>query len=188
MIRGIIFDCFGVLYGGSIDMLVAMAPKGKSRTVRDISNAKDYGYISYEEHLEQIGEILGKSADEIGILIHRRQIPNNGLTAYASTLKGECKVGLLSNMGDHTYDRLFGGDPSRLFDAVVLSYEEGMIKPDPNIFLLAAERLGLAAEECIMIDDLEANCDGARLAGMQAVLHTSNEITCRKVNELMGKA
>lgn len=187
MIRGIIFDCFGVLYGGVIDVLAVMAPEGQAQAVRDASVAKDYGYISYQEHLEKIGEILGKSADEVGAFIRERQLLNDDLLSYLRSLKGEYKIGLLSNTGDHMVEALFGDDISRLFDATVLSYQEGMIKPDPNIFALAAERLKLLPEECVMIDDVEANCNGAQFAGMQAVLHTSNEATQRQVNELIGR-
>ena len=187
MIRAIIFDCFGVLYGGSVEVLAAMAPAGRSQDVYDASNAKDYGYISYQEHLQQVGDIIGKTAAEVDDIIKRRQIANDALIAYARELKAHYKIGLLSNIGDHMFERLFGGEAGELFDTVVLSYQEGMIKPDPNIFILTAERLGLLPEECIMIDDREENCDGARRAGMQAILHTSNDITRRRIAEITSE-
>lgn len=186
MIRGIVFDCFGVLYGGVIDILAAMAPEGQARVIRDLSIAKDYGYISYDEHIEKIAEILGKPTYEIVTFIRDRQLPNTELLSYVRQLKDRYKVGLLSNTGDHIVQSLFDADTLHIFDAVVLSYNEGMIKPDPRIFELAAERLGLLPEECIMIDDLETNCEGARIAGMQAVRHVSNKTTERTVNELIG--
>lgn len=49
MIRGILFDCFGVLYGGSLETLASMAPTERRQEIHDINSAKDYGYIGYQE-------------------------------------------------------------------------------------------------------------------------------------------
>lgn len=187
MVRGIIFDCFGVLYGGALDILAVMAPEGQAQAVRDLSTAKDYGYISYDQHVEKIAEILGKPSDEIAAFIRNRQLPNNELLLYAQRLKRDYKIGLLSNTGDHIIQTLFNADTLNLFDAVVLSYNEGMIKPDPKMFELAANRLGLLPEECIMIDDIEANCEGARIAGMKAVKHVSNKTTEIAISKIVGE-
>ena len=185
MIRAIIFDCFGVLYGGSAEYLASIAPEGRAIEVLDSNNAKDYGYISYREHLDQVSEIIGITPDEVDAIIRQKHAPNNDLIAYTSELRTQYKVGLLSNIGDHMMDHLFDGRMNEMFDAVVLSFAVGMIKPDPNIFTLTAERLGVLPEECVMIDDREENCDGARHAGMQAILHTSNENTQHHLSELL---
>lgn len=188
MIRAIIFDCFGVLYGGSVETLASMAPEGRAIEVIDSSNAKDYGYITYKEHTQEVGDIIGLTANEVDEIIRKRHMPNDELIAYARSLRGQYKIGLLSNIGDHMMDRLFNGTVQAEFDTVVLSFNEGMIKPDPNIFLLTAERLGVLPEECIMIDDREANCDGARRAGMQAILHTANTVTYQHIDELVKRS
>ena len=57
-----------------------------------------------------------------------------------------------------------------LFDDIVCSAEVGMAKPEPAIYELAAERLGLEPRECVFVDDLDTNVDAARQVGMQAVL------------------
>lgn len=53
------------------------------------------------------------------------------------------------------------------FDARVFSCDEGLAKPDPRIYALAAKRLQLPAEYCLMVDDRKENLDGAQQAGMQ---------------------
>ena len=58
----------------------------------------------------------------------------------------------------------------------VFSCDEGLSKPDPKIYALAAERLGLALEECLMVDDREENIRGAELVGMPAHLFVSQEL------------
>jgi 2-haloacid dehalogenase len=55
------------------------------------------------------------------------------------------------------------------FKGIVVSGEEGLIKPDPAIFTLFLERYGLAAEACLFIDDSAANVASARAIGMAAI-------------------
>jgi HAD superfamily hydrolase (TIGR01509 family) len=51
-----------------------------------------------------------------------------------------------------------------------------MIKPDPNIFKFTSHKMGILPEECLMIDDMQDNIDGAKAAGMQGVVFsTTNE-------------
>jgi putative hydrolase of the HAD superfamily len=59
-----------------------------------------------------------------------------------------------------------------LFDVVVMSSEVGLAKPDAEIYRLAARRLGVAAEACVMVDDSPRFCQGAQAAGMEAVAYT----------------
>jgi putative hydrolase of the HAD superfamily len=58
-----------------------------------------------------------------------------------------------------------------LFDAWVISSRVGLRKPDPAIYELAAERLGLAPAACVFVDDLPGNLKPARALGMATVLH-----------------
>jgi len=93
------------------------------------------------------------------------------------------RTALLSNSWGNTYPRdTWDG----MFDDIVISGEVGMRKPEPEIFLLAARRLDLKPEECVFIDDLELNVDGARAVGMTALLHTSYDETRRVLETLFG--
>jgi putative hydrolase of the HAD superfamily len=56
-----------------------------------------------------------------------------------------------------------------LFEVVVDSAFVGMRKPDPAIYELTLERLGVGGEDCVFVDDLEPNCETARALGMLAV-------------------
>ena len=56
-----------------------------------------------------------------------------------------------------------------LFEVVVDSGFVGVRKPDPAIYELTCERLGVAATECVFIDDFAHNCEAARALGMTAV-------------------
>jgi epoxide hydrolase-like predicted phosphatase len=73
-----------------------------------------------------------------------------------------------------------------LFDAVVISGEVGMRKPEPRIFRHAAELLGVAPRECVFVDDLEANVKAAVDCGMTGVHHTDHARTQQRLTELFA--
>jgi 2-haloacid dehalogenase len=54
------------------------------------------------------------------------------------------------------------------FDGIIVSASEGLLKPDPGIYRLLADRYGLVLAQCLFIDDVPANVQGARAVGMQA--------------------
>jgi epoxide hydrolase-like predicted phosphatase len=94
-------------------------------------------------------------------------------------------TGLLSNSWG-------GGYPTELFpdmfDAVVISGEVGMRKPEPRIFLHTAQLLGLEPRECVFIDDIQANITAAEQIGFTGVLHSGAEDTAHQVADLLGFA
>jgi putative hydrolase of the HAD superfamily len=61
-----------------------------------------------------------------------------------------------------------------------------MRKPEERIFLLAAQRLGLPPEECVFIDDIQANVDAAEALGMAGVLHRDAAATTARLAGLLG--
>ena len=94
------------------------------------------------------------------------------------------RTALLSNSwGDTGYPR---ADFPHLFDAVVISSECGMRKPEEEIFLHAADLLGLPPEQCIFIDDIEANITAAQALGMTGVHHVEAAQTVAEVEDLLG--
>jgi putative hydrolase of the HAD superfamily len=73
-----------------------------------------------------------------------------------------------------------------LFDAVVISAEVGMRKPEERIFRHAAQLLGLPPAECVFVDDLEANVLAAEALGMTGVWHTDPAETVTRLGALVG--
>lgn len=190
MIRGIIFDCFGVLYEGSISTLRRLCPPEKLDELDDLNKQTDYGYITTDEYIEGLARLLGKPSDEVASLVSHSHVRNQPLIDEVQRLKGEGYVlAMLSNVGNGSIERLFPGDQlTELFDVVVLSYKEHMVKPHPAIFTLTAERMGLAPGQCVMIDDLATNCEGAEVAGMISIQHTSNDTTRELLHKILRKS
>ena len=86
-------------------------------------------------------------------------------------LRGSHKLAILSNADLSLRKRLERDMRIHdLFDDIVCSAEVGMAKPEPGIYTLAAERLGLDPRQCVFVDDLDTNVDAARQVGMEAVL------------------
>jgi putative hydrolase of the HAD superfamily len=73
-----------------------------------------------------------------------------------------------------------------MFDAVVISGEVGMRKPEPQIFVHVLELLGVRAEETVFVDDLRPNVDAAEALGLVCVHHTSYEETAPELERLFG--
>ena len=78
------------------------------------------------------------------------------------------RTALLSNSWGNEYDR--SGWPE-MFDAVVISGEVGMRKPERGIFDLALARIGLPAGECVFVDDMADNVVAAEQAGLAGIVH-----------------
>ncbi len=96
------------------------------------------------------------------------------------------RTALLSNSwGSDDYPR---EDFPSLFDAVVISGEVGMRKPEEEIFRHAADALGLAPAECVFIDDMEANVAAAVECGMTGLLHEETAATMAALQDLLGVA
>jgi epoxide hydrolase-like predicted phosphatase len=93
------------------------------------------------------------------------------------------RTALLSNSWGLDYDRTGWND---LFDAVVISGEVGLRKPEPEIYRLAADRLGLAPEECVFVDDLAPNVRGAAQVGMVGVHYVDHDRVVTELEELLG--
>jgi putative hydrolase of the HAD superfamily len=144
------------------------------------------GNLSEEEFGERFGKLLG--LDECVGLVDRMfggMPPDEEmLAALRKARKAGIRTGLVSNsMGVGRYDRATFPD---LFDGVVISGEVGMHKPQPEIFLLGAERAGVEPEECVFVDDLRQNCEGAEAVGMTAILHRGADRTLPELERLLG--
>jgi putative hydrolase of the HAD superfamily len=99
---------------------------------------------------------------------------------------GSLLTGLISNSWSTThYDRRLLAE---LFDDVVISAEVGLHKPQPDIYRLAAERLEVQPAECIFVDDLRENCEGAEAVGMTAIRFRDPQQTIGRLAELTGLA
>ena len=187
-IKAVIFDCFGVLYTDSKQSLLDIVSPERRQELHDVFTANNYGLFGRKAYLDQVAEIVGKPVDEVAEYIAHEHHLNRKLVAYITDqLKDVYKIGMLSNIGREWIDSFFTKHQlHELFDEVVLSGEEGIVKPNPAIFELAAARLGVEPSQCIMIDDIPENCDGAIEAGMVGIHFQSNAQLLDDLGALLG--
>ena len=95
------------------------------------------------------------------------------------------RTALLSNSWGNEYDR---SDWHEMFDAVVISGEVGMRKPEREIFELAVLRIGLPAGECVFVDDVEHNIAAAAEAGLVGIVHRTFDETTVQLEALFPGA
>ncbi len=102
------------------------------------------------------------------------------LYAFTMALKPRIKVGLVSNAYPETRASLERRFPHfyHMFDLTIFSAEVGLAKPDPRIYRMALEGLGVQPGEAVFVDDFIENVEGARAVGMQAV-HFKNSLQVR---------
>jgi epoxide hydrolase-like predicted phosphatase len=96
--------------------------------------------------------------------------------------KNGVKTCLLSNSWSNSYPR---DEWDGLFDAVVISGEVGMRKPEERIYRHALDQVGLAGEECVFIDDIEANILAARELGITGIHHRDADTTIAELESLL---
>ncbi|HEX6621666.1 MAG TPA: HAD-IA family hydrolase [Solirubrobacteraceae bacterium] len=121
---------------------------------------------------ESLGTSLPPAAVEEALLaaIRFRAYPEVPAALERLRARG-ARLAVVSNWDVSLHDVLERTGLRGLVDAVVISAELGIAKPDPAIFRAALERLGATAAEAMHVgDSVEADVAGARAAGLEAVL------------------
>jgi putative hydrolase of the HAD superfamily len=182
VIRGVIFDYGGVLWDMRWDLTQTLELEHGIRERALVQTL--YGSETWRKLEVGVGDReawLTEAHRDLEVVVgrelpplHRQWRDSQHLIApnidLIRRLRPVYKTGVLSNADNTLTARL--RDSHRiadLFDDIVCSADVGMAKPDPRVYALAAQRLGLAAAECVFVDDLATNVDAARAAGMQGV-------------------
>jgi epoxide hydrolase-like predicted phosphatase len=138
----------------------------------DSGDRAQLGEISVDQHWDNIRRIVG--LDAAGISEFRRQFWEGDqldveLVDIIRGLRGRYKTGLLSNAFSDLRQVITRLNFSDAFDEMIISSEEHLMKPDPRIYQVALQRLGVAAQEAVFIDDILQNVEGARSQGVKAI-------------------
>jgi putative hydrolase of the HAD superfamily len=110
------------------------------------------------------------------------------LMTWAAALRPTFGTAILSNSVDGARrEEQQRYDFAARFDPIVYSHEVGLAKPDPAVFALTAELVGAAPGQLVLLDDVAANVEAARAAGLQAVLHRDTAASIAAVDALLGR-
>jgi putative hydrolase of the HAD superfamily len=180
VMRGLI-EAAPRLPGGS-----SAAPRGSAIGLEDLVAAYsgdrqeyDRGSYSPAEYWARVGAALGRQVE--GLMVERLRAADIAcwftfdpeMLALLRSLRTRVRsMALLSNINFDGVEALRArADWLGLFNALVLSCEHRIVKPDPSIYALCLERLGALPEDCLFVDDTEVNVRAAREAGINAHLY-----------------
>ncbi|MGW5648522.1 HAD family hydrolase [Saccharopolyspora sp. NPDC003752] len=130
-------------------------------------------------HRKVYVEVLRSSGVQDGQAtgLYERLIDPDFWTAYPDTVEvmrrlheAGTKIGVISNIAFDIRPAFERIGVTGYVDEFLLSYLEGVIKPDPKIFLRACERLGVAPEEALMVGDSEEADGGAAAVGCRVAI------------------
>ena len=110
---------------------------------------------------------------------------NTEFLDFVRSLKENYKTGVLSDAWSDAREGMGHIINEDLFDVIMFSAEEGIQKPDPEIYRRALQRLDIKPEETIFVDDREKNVEGARQIGMHAVLFTETSKAIEDIKALL---
>ncbi len=188
-IKAIIFDCFGVLYP---DMLWTMASEflgdkldDNRKSLHDLVSQVDLGFITRDELWERFAEIVGTDEESIYGRMKEFSGLDKRLLNFIEDSKTTYKIGMISNVGHGFIEKMFVDKPaSEYFDSIVLSSDVGMVKPDKRIYESSALQLDCQVQQCVFIDDLAKNVEGAKNAGMKAIIYKDFDSFVQQIRQL----
>lgn len=190
-IKALVFDNFGVLMDVVYGSLRHVLPVEARARLLSILDEADNGRISADDELKQIVELLNEynldGAEQVAKAIQFSE-KNDELLNFILEKRDQYKTAMLSNVSAVIWNYYTPEQMEKYFDRVVLSYQEAIAKPDPRIYQLVCERLGVEPSECVFADDNEVNVDAANKIGMHGIVFTSNGDYFAKLEEILDRA
>ncbi|CAN5397059.1 hypothetical protein BH10PAT4_BH10PAT4_5300 [soil metagenome] len=186
-ITTIIFDCFGVLVSEGwlpFKHKYFDGDEDKFELATVTQKRADAGLIDHADFVQTVAALAG-----VELADAHKQIDNTvtdqALLKYIAELKQNYKIGFISNASQNWISHFFTPEQGAMFQAVSVSSETGFVKPDPRAYEHIAGLLNSSMEECVLIDDQPAYCDGARAVGMNAIVYTNLTELKHKLADLL---
>jgi putative hydrolase of the HAD superfamily len=208
-VQAVVWDFGGVFTSSPFEAFNRLeaelgAPKDHIRRV-NAANHHDNAWALFERNeidATRFDELFLEESAALGFPIRGRDVlPKLSgelrprMVAALKTCKAHFKVGCITNNvvsvhspGQNEPQRAAGamGQVMPLFDAIIESSKAGVRKPDPRIYLMMCELLGVAPAACVYLDDLGINCKPAAQLGMKAIKVVDVEQTLRDLSAATG--
>jgi len=148
------------------------------------------GRITLDEYWHKIGPMLNLQTPEAIASFRQRyhedEAINEGVLEIIRRLRGEYKLAVLSNCPPGLADWLDDWEILHLFDVVVCSGDEGVVKPEPAAFGLVLGRLGVESEEAIFIDDTLGHVRAARELGLHGIHFSTAQALASDLDKVLS--
>ena len=198
-IRGVIFDYGRVLAytqhqepRAAWERRLGLQPGALTRAVHNEHSWIDAqrGVITIDRHWQTVGTGLGLLPEDTAALraaFYSGDVLNVELVACIDRLRTSgLRVGLLSNFSTDLRAMVAQQDLLRRFDALAISAEIGVMKPDAAAYRAVLAMLGLEAPTCVFIDDVPANIAAAQAVGMHGIVFADNASCLAALTRLLG--
>jgi epoxide hydrolase-like predicted phosphatase len=194
-VRAIFFDLGGVIFRTDYQAPREHLAERLNTTYEDLfrivfdsesSTQASVGEMTAQAHWDLVTRRLGRPVSEAKAIrqeFFAGDITDLELIAFIRTLRPRYKTGVISNAWPDTRENLVREKIDTAFDAVIISAEVGVMKPDPKIYQIAMEQLGVTPDESIFVDDTAENVDAARALGMTGIRFREPR---RALNDLKG--
>ena len=147
------------------------------------------GLISEDEHWATVARRLHLPESETRAVrdeFFAGDITDLHLLDFMRGLRKQYKVGLISNAWSDLRPWIVSKKFVDAFDVMTISAEARVAKPDPRIYRIALEELGVAPAESVFLDDFPENVAGARAVGMQAIRFSRPDQALAELNQILA--
>ena len=149
------------------------------------------GEVTAHEHWQSVMRVLDlpdSEIDDIYTQFFGGDEVDYALIDYIRSLRPRYTTAILSNAWDDLRQILVEKwQIDDAFDEIFISAEMGIAKPDPKIYKMVIEKLGIAPEEMVFVDDLSRNIEAARKLGMHAIHFQKRDEVIAELQKLLGK-
>ncbi len=197
-IRALYFDFGGVLVRtedpaprARLAEALGLSSREIERLVFESASAERamVGEIPEEQHWQAVARTLKLPESEIPRLHEEFFIGDRWDSALFDFLRRQrktVKTGLISNAWSGLRSVIVNEKLDDAFDAMIISAEVGVAKPDAGIFRLALEKLGIEPQEAVFVDDVLVNVEAAQAVGMHAIQFTRTEAVLAELKPLLA--
>lgn len=187
--KTVIFDFFGVVCSEIAPFVLPkyMSASDAVRYKATIVQDADLGYISQEEMFNRLSAIAKVPARQLEEEFWSHVKIDPETVTLIDALHGKYRTALLTNAIIPFVRQIIAhNNLSRLFDVIMVSAEEHMAKPDPAFFRLLLDKMQIEAADAVFLDDNPVNLEGAKNAGISAILFTTAPEAARELHQQFG--
>ena len=198
-IKGVIFDYGRVLAWtqhqeprAAWERRLGLAPGALTRAVHNEHSwiAAQRGTITIDAHWQEVSTALRLTPEDMTALraaFYAGDVLNVELVACIDRLRAHgLRVGLLSNFSADLRTMLAQQDLLRRFDALAISAEIGIMKPDAAAYQAILAMMQMEAHTCVFIDDVLANVAAAQAVGLHGIVFEDNSSCLAALASLLG--
>ena len=186
-IKAVIFDWGTVLIENPAPKLVAYCANALGVSEADFVRAQNMHIIDFQKGILSEAQFWERMTKDLNVAPPTQEslwgdafragyVERKEMFALIERLKQRGYiVGFLSNTEESPRKYFYELGYDKIFDEIIFSCDEGIVKPDPAIYHLILERLNMKPEETLFIDDKKENTDAAQELGMNVITYVTSE-------------